>query len=99
MYISDGYVYGGESDSPLKVTNVKLLKDYKMILTFSTGDIRVFDAALLTGPIFEPLKNVDVFQNPRLEYGVVTWMDGAIDCAPEFMYDNSVEYTSGSSVL
>lgn len=26
--------------------------------------------------------------------GIVTWLDGDVDCAPEFMYKNSFEYSA-----
>ncbi|WP_080664523.1 DUF2442 domain-containing protein [Enterocloster clostridioformis] len=64
-----------------------------MIITFSTGEQRLFDASILDGPVFEPLKNTDVFKCAEVEHGVVTWQDGEIDCAPEFMYENSYEYS------
>ena len=63
-----------------------------MILTFSSGERRLFDAAILNGPVFEPLKNPEIFQDVSVEYGVVTWMNGEIDCAPEYMYQHSYRY-------
>ena len=35
-----------------------------------------------------------IFQKPEIDHGVVTWMNGEIDCSPEFMYDKSYEYES-----
>ena len=64
-----------------------------MLVSFSTGEKRLFDATILQGEVFEPLKKEDVFKNPVIDHGVVTWDDGNIDCAPEFMYDNSYEYS------
>lgn len=42
--------------------------------------------------MFEPLKDNEVFRRPTIDHGVVTWLDGQIDCAPEFMYENSYAY-------
>lgn len=38
------------------------------------------------------MKDNEVFRRPTIDYGVVTWLDGQIDCAPEFMYENSYAY-------
>lgn len=65
-----------------------------MLLTFSTGEQRLFDATVLTGPAFEPLKDEKVFKNCQIVDGIVTWMNEEIDCAPEYMYENSYAYSS-----
>lgn len=93
MYIINGIVYGGEPVASIEISSVKALDDMIMLVSFSTGEIRLFDATILQGEVFEPLKKEDVFKNPVIDHGVVTWNDGNIDCAPEFMYDNSYEYS------
>ena len=93
MYISNGFVCAGEPTEVLKIEQIKVLPDMIMILTFSTGEQRLFDATVLSGTVFEPLKKVEVFSNARIEHGVVTWLDGEIDCAPEYMYEHSSEYS------
>lgn len=45
------------------------------------------------GEVYEPLNDISVFSAPEIEHGVVTWADGSIDCASEFMYEHSYEYT------
>ena len=92
MYIYNGYVCGGKPSETLKITRVKPLDDMIMLLDFSSGETRVFDATVLDGPVFRPLSNPEVFSNPVIDHGVVTWQDGEIDCAPEFMYEHSYEY-------
>lgn len=82
MFYKDGYIYGGEPQGPIHITHVKLLNDMMMILTFSTGEKRLFDATILEGPVFAPLKDSQVFNAVQIDHGVVTWMDGEIDCAP-----------------
>ncbi len=75
------------------VQSVKPLDDMMMIVTFTSGKKRLYDATqLLAFPAFQPLKNEKVFKNAKVEYGVVTWNDGAIDIAPETIYENSYEY-------
>jgi hypothetical protein len=96
VFIFDGYVCAGASEDAMKVKEIKILQDMIMIITFSNGEQRLFDATILSGQAFEPLKNVDIFTQARIEHGVVTWMDGEIDCAPEYMYEHSYEYSKVS---
>lgn len=92
MYILNGIVYGGEPAEPIKILSVKPLNDMIMLLTFVNGEVRVFDATVLKGGVFEQLKEESIFKNPTVDHGVVTWLNGNIDCAPEFMYENSYAY-------
>lgn len=55
-----------------------------MILTFSTGEQRVFDESyLLDYPAFAPFKGEEGFKSAKVEYGVGVWRDGESDIAPE----------------
>lgn len=92
MFFMNGFVYGSEPVQGLRVTRVRPLSDMVMLLTFNTGETRLFDATVLRGPVYAPLRNKDVFNKPEIDHGVVTWQDGAVDCAPEYMYDHSYEY-------
>ena len=93
MYIMNGIVYGGEPVTSVEISSVKVLDDMIMLVSFSTGETRLFDATILQGEVFEPLKREEINKNPIVDHGVVTWNDGNIDCAPEFMYENSYEYS------
>lgn len=93
MYIHDGIVYGGEPGRPIKVDQVKVLPDWMLLIRFNNGETRLFDATLLEGPVFEPLHDEKVFSAPVIDHGVITWKDGDIDCAPEYMYEHSYEYS------
>ena len=93
MYVMNGIVYGGEPVTSVEISSVKVLDDMIMLVSFSTGETRLFDATILQGEVFEPLKREEIFKNPIVDHGVVTWNDGNIDCAPEFMYENSYEYS------
>lgn len=99
MYLKDGIIYGSERGEPIKIKSVKVLPDSIMLITFNTGETRVFDATVLTGMAFEPLKDWGVFSKPVIDHGVVTWNNGDIDCAPEYMYDHSFEYSDISMVV
>ncbi len=94
MFISNGMVYGGKPDGPMRIASVQVLDDMMMILTFTTGERRLFDATSLHGPVYEPLEDPVVFRSACLDHGIVTWQDGEIDCAPEYMYNHSYEYSA-----
>ncbi|MBO5472662.1 MAG: DUF2442 domain-containing protein [Lachnospiraceae bacterium] len=91
MFVMNGIVYGGEPEMPLKVNNFKILPDKIMLIMFSNGETRLFDGTALKGDIFEKLNDETIFNNAELDHGVITWLGGDIDCAPEFMYENSYE--------
>lgn len=76
----------------VKIVAVKPLPDRTLLLTFNNGEERLFDATILIGPAFAKLKDEKVFATPVLDHGIVTWDDGEIDCAPEYMYKHSYEY-------
>ena len=88
-----GIVYGETPANNDKIISAEPLRDHMMLLTFASGEERLFDAEILKGEVFESLKNEDIFMNPVIDHGVVTWDNGEIDCAPEFMYENSYKYS------
>lgn len=92
MFEINGIVYANEFSESLKITDAKVTDHLMMLLTFSTGEKRVFDATVLDGPAFKPLANDAVFKNFKIVHGVLTWMDEEIDCAPEYMYEHSFAY-------
>lgn len=94
MFVMNGIVYGGEPEQPLKVNDFKILPDKMMLITFSNGEIRLFDGTVLKGGVFDRLKEAAVFNNAKLDCGVITWLNGDLDCAPEFMYKNSFDYST-----
>lgn len=96
MYLKDGIVYGENTSAPLKIVSVKVLPDWILLVTFNSGETRVFDASTLSGPAFEPLKELSVFENPAIDHGVITWANGEIDIAPEAVYRDSYAYSMES---
>ena len=79
----------------LKVREIEVLDDLNMVVIFSTGERRLFDATcMLEYPAFKILESEDVFKTAKVEYGVVTWNNGDIDLAPETMYEKSYAYES-----
>lgn len=77
----------------IKISEVRVVGELSMLVTFSTGETRVYDAApLLQMPAFAPLADAAVFEAYRIDHGVLTWCDGDIDIAPETVYRDSFEY-------
>ena len=62
MYEMDGILYAG----------------YRLLLTFSTGE-KIYDMKhLLDLPVFQPLKDDDVFADIALDFDTVTWCNNPI---------------------
>ena len=94
MYIMNDVCYAGEATSDIRVKQAAVLRGGMILLTFSTGEQRLFDTTLLTGSAFEPLKDEKVLADFNIFHGVMTWMNGSIDIAPETMYEDSYPYTA-----
>ena len=94
MYIIDDVCYAGEATPDIKVKEATMLRGGMLLITFSTGEQRLFDTTLLTGSAFEPLKDEKTLADFTIFHGVMTWMNGEIDIAPETMYEESYPYTS-----
>ena len=94
MYMINDICYAGELSEGIKITDVKPLRGGIMLVTFSTGEERLFDTTELQGSAFEPLRDERIFSNPVLFHGVITWNNGEIDIAPETVYNNSYAYDS-----
>lgn len=70
-----------------RVRTVKALADYTLELVFSDGTKgRVSIADRLFGPVFEPLRDPELFRQVTVdEFGAVCWSTGA-DLAPDALY-------------
>jgi len=97
MYIVNGICYAGEYQEDIKVTAVKPLSGRMLLLTFSTGEQRLCDTTEFDGPVMKPLNNLEIFNNPVIDFGTVTWNNGEIDIAPETLYAKSYPYESNES--
>lgn len=99
MFEVNGILYASSSKELLKIQDAKVTGDKMLLLTFSSGEKRVFDATVLKGDVFAPLNDPAVFNNFKIVHGVITWMDEDIDCAPEYMYEHSYAYPSMQSAV
>jgi hypothetical protein len=71
------------------VTKVVPQEGYRLVLTFSTGETRLFDARpYLEKGAFIQLKNEELFRQAYVAYDTVCW-PGNLDIAPETLYDRS----------
>ena len=71
------------------ITSVEYVAGYQLKLGFEDGAVKVVDLARhLDGEMFEPLKNLGLFQTARLnpDLDTVVWANNA-DMAPEFLYE------------
>ena len=92
MYIKNGIAYAGEPMPMLKISGIRPLEDYKLWVRFNNGEIKVFDfKSELDSPAFSPLKDKAVFNSVYIDYGVPVWNDGAIDIAPEYLYEHGAK--------
>jgi hypothetical protein len=73
----------------LRVIDAKLVRDFVVWLRFNDGSEGEVDLSTeLEGPVFEPLRDPQLFAQVRLDPDLHTlvWPNGA-DLAPEFLRD------------
>jgi hypothetical protein len=79
----------GEPLGP-RVTSVIATDDYKLLVTFTNGEERLFDASpLLQLPAFRPLNNLEFFKSVSTGFGTIVWPKD-IDYCPDTLYEESV---------
>ena len=94
MHEENGIVYSDNPKTMLTVLEVKHMYSGVYLMKFSDGVVKLFDTTILKGEVFEPLKEPEIYENPKLEFGIVTWKNGEIDCSPEYMYENGFIYNT-----
>ena len=98
MYIVDNICYAGKNSEEIKIQEAKALKGGMLLVTFETGEKRLYDTTMLEGPAFLPLRDEKIFQNFSVFQGVITWNNGEIDIAPETVYADSYPYDSVEAI-
>ena len=97
MFEVNGIVYAGEPTQDMTVLSAKDVGNHCLLVTFSTGETRLFDGTVLfDAPVFQPLSDSRVFVDFSIDDGVLTWNDGDIDVAPEYVYEKSYQYAMRS---
>ena len=72
------------------VLSAEYVSGYVIRLKFRDGTVGEIDlSAELTGPMFEPLREIERFKRFRVdpEFHTLVWANGA-DLAPEFLHQN-----------
>ncbi|WP_291288768.1 DUF2442 domain-containing protein [Enorma sp.] len=99
MYIVDDICYAGNPCDNPRVIEAKPLVGGMMLLHFSTGELKLFDTTTLEGSAFDILADPEVFNAPRVEHGFVSWAEGTVDIAPEYLYEHGVTYYQDDDLL
>lgn len=83
-----------------KIVKVKALDSYHLYVEFEDGVRGEIDlSSRLFGPMFEPLRDPEVFSQVGLdEFGVICWPNGA-DLAPDALYQNLLKKRQQATIL
>ena len=74
-----------------RVRDVVPKDDYKLEITFSSGEVGIFDCAhLIDFGVFSELKDVGYFRRARAEHGTVVWPNEQ-DICPDTLYVDSTK--------
>ena len=72
-----------------RAIDVKPLQDYKLLITFSNNEKKIFDVTpYLKYKQFEELKNPTIFKTVKIAGLYIEWINGA-DICPDELYNNS----------
>lgn len=72
-----------------RAIEVKPLNDYRLLVTFSNGERRVFDVKPYFDFLpFKDLKNMGLFNTVRIAGLSVEWSNGVDICPDELYYDS-----------
>ena len=70
----------------LEINKANYISDYKIELTFNTGEIYLVDLVNeLNGTVFIPLRDLAFFKDFTITFNTIEWKNGA-DFAPEYLY-------------
>lgn len=70
------------------VTDVIPLPDYFILITFETGETKIFDVKVLFDrPRWKALQAVELFNEISVFEGTVIWPNG-LDISPEWLYED-----------
>ena len=69
------------------IVSARALDDYKVAVTFDTGDTGIFDCIrYLSKPYWKPLNDKAFFKQVRVDYGTLVWPN-EIDIGPEDVWE------------
>ena len=99
MYIVDDICYAGRPSSNIRIVDAKPLLGGMLLCMFSSGEKKLFDTTSLTEPVFLPLQDETVFSNLKVEHGFVSWNNGEIDIAPEYIYEHGLQFEETDDIV
>ncbi len=74
-----------------RIKDVKPNPDYTLTLTFTNGEVRIFDVKpYLDKGIFRELRNMSIFNSVRPFLGSIQWQNGQ-DFCPDTLYLEGVK--------
>ena len=77
----------------LSVKEVKPLDEYKLLVTFENGEVKLFDMKpYLNKGIFMELKDLSLFKSAKVNFDTVEWENEA-DIDPETLYEDGIPYS------
>lgn len=81
-----------EINNIIWIVAAEALDNYTLRLTFNNGSVKTFDCKPLIQqfPVFGTLQDIQKFHNIALDGWTVTWENGSIDIAPEYLYEKGV---------
>jgi len=93
MTVRNGICYPDVPARHVKIVAAENVGDWLLRVRFDDGAMRLFDGRALEGEVFAPLSNADAFAGWKLDYETLTWNDGDIDIAPEYVLNHSTPIT------
>lgn len=78
----------------MRITDVKAMEGYRLEVIFADGRVAVVTLGdRLFGPVFEPLRDTELFAQVFVDrFGAVSWPNGA-DLAPDALYKLALDST------
>jgi hypothetical protein len=69
-----------------RVTNVKPEQNFTLLITFSNGEVKIFDVKPYLGiGIFKELNDLSLFNSVKPCLGSIEWSNG-VDLCPDTLY-------------
>jgi len=89
----------GRYELEIKVKAIKVYENWTMLVTFENDEQRIFDLEdVLDMSAFQELEDIEKFKTAYVRNGVVTWLGGKVDLAPQTMYHMSYEYDTSDII-
>ncbi len=80
-----------------RVKTVVPRDDYQLVITFTNGEVGLFDCAhLLTFGVFQELRDIRYFRRVRADQGTVAWPHEQ-DLCPDTLHLDSIKLARGTA--